>query len=163
MLGPAGYVFNKWITALFNFLTLWVCLLVTFFFSWHLSQMNRKNSPDVHYTLLCPLSNTIVRHSSISYTSLIQFRASGAHPGCHWVKGQSSKETNETRPLTLTPRVSLESAVNLTGMFLEGGRKPEYLVRARGRTCKLHTERTQIGFKSGTLLLWGSANHHCPD
>jgi len=41
-------------------------------------------------------------------------------------------------------------------MFLDGGRKPEYPERTHaytGRTCKLHTERTLLGFEPGTLLL----------
>jgi len=34
-------------------------------------------------------------------------------------------------------------------MFLDDGRKPQYLQRNhayRGRKCKLHTERLQLGF-----------------
>jgi len=41
-------------------------------------------------------------------------------------------------------------------MFLGGGRKPKYLKGTHaytGRTCKLHTERPQLGVEPGTLLL----------
>jgi len=41
-------------------------------------------------------------------------------------------------------------------MFLDGGRKLEYPERTHaymGRTCKLHTERTQPGVEPGTLSL----------
>jgi len=39
-------------------------------------------------------------------------------------------------------------------MFLDGGRKPENPERTHaymGRTCRLHTERTQVGVEPGTL------------
>uniref|UniRef100_A0A3Q3N0W1 Sulfotransferase n=1 Tax=Mastacembelus armatus TaxID=205130 RepID=A0A3Q3N0W1_9TELE len=42
-------------------------------------------------------------------------------------------------------------------MFLDCGRKPEYLEKTHtstGRTCKLHTERPLMGFKPGTILLF---------
>jgi len=41
-------------------------------------------------------------------------------------------------------------------MFLDGGRKPEYPERTHaytGRTCRLHTERPQVGIEPGTFLL----------
>jgi len=50
--------------------------------------------------------------------------------------------------LTLTPKDNLESPINLTCMFLDGGRKPEYSERYTGRTCKIHTERPQVGIKN---------------
>jgi len=44
------------------------------------------------------------------------------------------------------------------------GRKPEYPERTHaytGRTCKLHTEKPQLGVEPGTLSLCGdAANHH---
>ena len=45
-------------------------------------------------------------------------------------------------------RTILETPIDLTCMFLDGGRKPEYPERTHaytGRTCKLHTERPQLG------------------
>jgi len=57
--------------------------------------------------------------------------------------------------LTHTPRVNLVSPVNLTCMFLDGGRKPDRTHAYTGHaTCK----STQKGFEPGTLLLCG-ANH----
>ena len=47
--------------------------------------------------------------------------------------------------LTLTTKDSLETPINLTCMFLDGGRKPENPERTHahtGRTCRLHTART---------------------
>ncbi|XP_054652019.1 integrin beta-1-binding protein 1 isoform X1 [Dunckerocampus dactyliophorus] len=50
----------------------------------------------------------------------------------------------DKQPFTLTfiPMDNLESPINLTCMFLECGRKPEYpeKTHAHGRTCKLHTD-----------------------
>jgi len=51
--------------------------------------------------------------------------------------------------LTLTPKDNLETPVNLTCMFLDGGRKPEN----PERTHRLHTERPQAGIEPGTLSL----------
>ena len=65
----------------------------------------------------------------------------------------------DTQPhtLTLTPKDNfLETPINLTCMFLDSGRKPEYPERTHaytGRTCKLHTERPQPGVEPGTLSL----------
>jgi len=56
--------------------------------------------------------------------------------------------------LTLTPRVDLESPVNLSCMFLGGGRKPEYPERAHG-------ENIPAGIWTKNLSAWGDgANHH---
>ncbi|MEQ2293612.1 hypothetical protein AMECASPLE_035354 [Ameca splendens] len=54
-----------------------------------------------------------------------------------------------------TPKGNLELPINLTDMFLDCGRKPEYLVRTHactGRTCKLHAERPQAGNQTQDLL-----------
>jgi len=65
--------------------------------------------------------------------------------------------------LTLAPTVNLESPNNLTCMFLDSGRKPEYPERTHtytGGTCKLHTERLQLGIEPGTLLLWNHSSFY---
>jgi len=89
-------------------------------------------------------------HPSIFYTCLIQFRVAGgagAYPSGHWVRGgvhpglvaspsQGHTETNETHN---NARSLLESPMNLTCMFLDGGKKQEYPERTHtytGRTCK---------------------------
>ncbi|MEQ2209166.1 hypothetical protein XENOCAPTIV_025793 [Xenoophorus captivus] len=54
-----------------------------------------------------------------------------------------------------TPKGNLELPINLTGMSLDCGRKPEYPVRTHactGRTCKLHAERPQAGNRTQNLL-----------
>jgi len=116
-------------------------------------------------------------HPSIFYTRLILRSGrggAGAYPSGHWARGgvhpgqvaspsQGHTETNETNNHTHAHsllRTILESPINLTCMFLDGGRKPEYPERTHGytgRTCKLHTERPQLGVEPGTLSLWG---HH---
>ena len=67
------------------------------------------------------------------------------------------KWDKQPHTLTLTPQDNLETPINLTCMFLDGGRKLEFLGRTHaytGRTCTLHTERHQLGIKTGSLLLW---------
>ena len=93
-------------------------------------------TPYIHF--LCP-HNLLPGHG-----------AAGAYPSCHWVRGRvhpgqvtsPSQGRRDKQPctLTLTPRVNLESPINLTCMFFkEGGRKLQYLERIHtcmGRTCK---------------------------
>ena len=69
----------------------------------------------------------------------------GVHPGQVASPSQGHTETHETNnhAHSLLGTI-LESPINLTCMFLDGGRKPEYPERTHaytGRTCKLHTER----------------------
>jgi len=94
-------------------------------------------------------------------------RSSGERRGTPWTGCQSitgPHRDKQPHTLTLTLKDNLESPINLTCMFLDGGRKPEYPERTlayTGRTCKLHTERPQPGVEPGTFLLWGDgANHH---
>ena len=111
-------------------------------------------------------------HPSIFYTvnpsvglrggwSLSQ-QSSGKSRGTPWTGCQSIIGPHrDKQPHTLTPKVNLETPINLTCIFLDDGRKLEYPERYTGRTCKLHTERPQLGVEPGTLSLWGnSANHH---
>ena len=71
-----------------------------------------------------------------------------------WTGHQSTTRPHgdkwDTQPckLTLTPRDNLESPINLTRMFLNGGRKPD---TNTGRTCKLHTEKLPARFQSWNL------------
>jgi len=59
---------------------------------------------------------------------------------------------------TLTPSVNLEVRMNHACQG-DGGRELKYPGRTyTGRTCKLHTERPQLGFKPGTLLLRGDCH-----
>ena len=98
-------------------------------------------------------------HPSIFYTvnpsvgsrggwSLSQ-QSSGERRGTPWTGRQSitgPHRDKQPHTLTLTPKDNLETPINLTCMFLGGGRKPEYPERTHaytGRTCKLHTERPQ--------------------
>jgi len=104
-----------------------------------------SNNP--HFPFLCPLNQT------------------GAYPSCYWAGGRvhpewvtsPSQGPTETNNLIYLGQFS-ESPVNQTCMFLDGGRKPEPEHPERthaytARTCKLHTERPQLGFKPGTFLL----------
>ena len=99
-------------------------------------------------------------HPSIFYTSLIHRSGrwgagAGVHPGhvASPLQGHTRQTTTDTRSLL---RTILETPFNLTCMFLDGGRKPEYPERTHaytGRTCKLYTERPQLGVEPDTLLL----------
>ncbi|MEQ2190327.1 hypothetical protein GOODEAATRI_034622 [Goodea atripinnis] len=56
---------------------------------------------------------------------------------------------------TNTPKGNLERPINLTGMSLDCGRKPEYPERTHartGRTRKLHAERPLAGSRTQDLL-----------
>jgi len=94
---------------------------------------------------------SICIHPSIFYTRLIRRsghgggwslsqRSSGERRGTPWTGRQS---ITGPHTLSLTPKDNSESPVNLTCMFLDGGRKyPERTHAYTGRTCKLPTERT---------------------
>ena len=61
---------------------------------------------------------------------------------------QNNIETNSHAHSLL--KSILETPLNITCMFLDGGTRPEYPERTHtytGRTCKLHTERPQPGFE----------------
>ena len=80
----------------------------------------------------------------------------GKTRGTPWTGRQSisgpHRHKRQHCQLKLTPRDNLESPINLTCMFLGGGRKPEYLERIHaymGRTCTLLTEEL-LGF----VVLW---------
>ena len=97
-----------------------------------------------------------------------QLWLSGERRGTPWTCRQSitgqHRDKRDKQPHTRSHsllRTILESPINLTCMFLDGGRKPEYPERTHaytGRTCRLHTERSQSGDRTS---LWGDgANHH---
>jgi len=68
----------------------------------------------------------------------------------------SHTQPNETKISHILLKTILETPINLTYMFLDSGRKPEYPERTHaytGRTCKLHTERLQLGVEPETLSL----------
>ena len=102
-------------------------------------------------------------HPSIFYTRLIRRSGRGGaegypsgHRGTPWTGRQfiTGPHTQDKQPHTRSHshsllRTILELPINLTCMFLDGRRRPEYLERTHtyiGRTCKLHTERPQLGF-----------------
>ena len=126
-----------------------------------------QSNPSIFYTRLIRRSG---RGGAGAYPSSHRARG-GVHPGQVASPSQGHTETNNhthahtcSHMLThahtcshmLTPKGNLESPVNLTCMFLDGGRKPEYLERSHAytwRTCKLHTEKPKVGIKPGTLSL----------
>ena len=78
------------------------------------------------------------------------------------ITGPHRDKQPHTRSQSLL-RTILETPINPTCMLLDGGRKPEYPERTHaytGRTCKLHTERPQVGVGPGTLSLWGVGDNH---
>ena len=123
------------------------------------------------------VSRPTLFHPSIFYTHL--FRRSGrggagtypsghrarggVHPGQVASPSQGHTETNNHTHSHSLLRTILDSPINLTCMFLDGGSKPEYPERTHaytGRICKLHTERPQLGIESETLSLWGDGANH---
>ena len=95
----------------------------------------------------------------------------GAYPSAHRARGwvhpvrvaspsQGHTETNETNNHTHSHsllRTIFDSPINLTCMFLDGGRKLEYPERTHaytGRTCELHTERPQPGVEPWTQVVY---------
>jgi len=109
--------------------------------------------PSIHF--LYPLNPSVGSRGGWSLSQ----QSSGERRGTPWTRRQSitgPHRDKQPHTLTLTPKDNLESPVNLTCMFLDGGRKPEYPERTHaytGRTCKLHTERPQPGVEPGTLFL----------
>ena len=84
-----------------------------------------------------------INHSSIHFLPLdpsvgsrggwsLSQQSSGERRGSPWTDRQSitgphrDKRDKQPFTLTLTPKDNLESPINLTCMFLDGGRKPEY-------------------------------------
>ncbi|MEQ2169749.1 hypothetical protein GOODEAATRI_028486 [Goodea atripinnis] len=76
--------------------------------------------------------------------------------GTPWTGHQSiAGQRTNNHAHTHTPKGNLERPINLTGMSLDCGRKPEYPVRTHactGRTCKLRAERPQAGNRTQDLL-----------
>jgi len=109
------------------------------------------------HPFLCPLNPTQSRGGA------------GAYPSSHWARGgvnpgrvaspsQGHTETNSHTHSHSLLKTIWESPINLTCMFFDGGRKPEYPERTHtytGRTCKIHTGRPQPGVGPGTFWLWG--------
>ncbi|MED6282571.1 hypothetical protein CHARACLAT_033516 [Characodon lateralis] len=80
----------------------------------------------------------------------------GERRGTPWTGHQfiAGQHTNN-HAHTHTPKANLELPINLTGMSLDCGRKPEYPVRThacKGRTYKLHAERPPDRNRTQDLL-----------
>ncbi|MEQ2311702.1 hypothetical protein AMECASPLE_023213 [Ameca splendens] len=68
----------------------------------------------------------------------------GVHPGQVASPSQGNIQDKQQCTHPFTPKGKLKRPINLIVMFLDCGRKPEYLERTHactGRTCKLHVER----------------------
>ncbi|MEQ2165936.1 hypothetical protein GOODEAATRI_022263 [Goodea atripinnis] len=85
----------------------------------------------------------------------------GGRRGTPWTGRQSivgqHRHTQDKQPSThsFTPKGNVEGPINLTVIFLDCGRKPEYLERTHictWRTCKLHAERPPVGSRTQDLL-----------
>ena len=78
--------------------------------------------------------------------------------GCQYITGPR----RDKQPSTLTPRVNLESQINLTCIFgkWEEAGVPRENPRIEHEYAN-YKERPQVGFEPGALLVWGDgANHH---
>ena len=100
---------------------------------------------NIHPSIFLPLHPSV--GSRVGW-SLSQ-QSSGERRGPPWIGRQSitgphrDKRDKQPFTLTLTPKDNLESSINLTRMFLDGGRKPEYPERTHaytGRTYKLQVK-----------------------
>ena len=114
----------------------------------------RKLYPSIHF--LYPLNPSVGSRGAGAYPSGHRARG-GVHPGQVASPSQGDTETNnQTRSHSLLRKKFYETPINRTCMFLDGGRKPEYLERTHAytrRTCKLHTERPQQGAKKTLSFL----------
>ncbi|MEQ2229174.1 hypothetical protein ILYODFUR_016244 [Ilyodon furcidens] len=87
-------------------------------------------------------------------------QSTGERRGPPWTGHQSiagqHRDTQNKQPCNpLTPKGNLEKSINLTVMFLDYGRKPEYPERTHtcmGRRCKLHAERPLARSRTQDLL-----------
>ena len=107
--------------------------------------------PSIHF--LYPLNLSVGSWGGLEPIPAVIGREAGYTLYRSPVHHRSTQTNNHARSLL---RTILESPINLTCMFLDGGRKPEYLERSHaytGRTCKLHTEKPKVGIKPGTLSL----------
>ena len=102
----------------------------------------------------CCISFTFDFHPSTFYTHLIHF-------SCHWARGgvhpgqvasplKMPHRDQQPHTHTLTPRVNSESPINLTCMFLTGGRKPEYPERTHTYTGR--TQNHELPYCEVTVL-----------
>ncbi|MED6287079.1 Diacylglycerol O-acyltransferase 1 [Characodon lateralis] len=85
----------------------------------------------------------------------------GERQGPPWVASPSQGNTQTTaRTLIHTPNENLELPINLTGMPLDCGRKPEYPVRtpthARGEHANSMQKDPRLGIEPRTFLLQGN-------
>ncbi|MED6235891.1 hypothetical protein ATANTOWER_001636, partial [Ataeniobius toweri] len=84
----------------------------------------------------------------------------GGRQGTPWTRRQSMAGQHTMHTLIHTPKGNLERPINLTGMSLDCGRKPEYPERTQEcteRTCELHAERPRPGVEPRTYLLQGNS------
>ncbi|MEQ2237991.1 hypothetical protein ILYODFUR_028769 [Ilyodon furcidens] len=115
--------------------------------------------PSTHY-----LTNSVSQSFSTAYSilgrgELVPISSSlwargRVHPG-HIASPLQGNSQTTMHTLIHTPKGNLELPINLTGMSLDCGRKPEYPVRTHactGRTCTLHAERPPAGNQTQDLL-----------
>ncbi|MEQ2253921.1 hypothetical protein ILYODFUR_037502 [Ilyodon furcidens] len=118
------------------------------------------------HTTFCPQPLIMGRGEAGTYLK----QATGkrrVHPGKVASPSQGNTQTT-MHTLIHTPKGNLDRPINLTGMSLDCGRKPEYMVRTHtttGRTRKLHAERPHPGRESNQGLLAARQQcyhlHHC--
>ncbi|MEQ2302618.1 hypothetical protein AMECASPLE_008506 [Ameca splendens] len=78
------------------------------------------------------------------------------HPGQVTSPSQGNTDRTNNHTHSSTSKGNVERPINLTVMFLDCGRKPEYPERThkcKGRTFKLHAERATPGVEPWTFLL----------
>ena len=109
--------------------------------------------------LTCNCSHSI-HPFSIPASSNTGSQGAGAHPSCHRARGIHPGQVVSPSQGHIEKN---NHPIKLTCIFLGGWKKLEHPERSptyTGRTCKVHTERPQMRFEAGTLLLRGDGANH---
>uniref|UniRef100_A0A3Q2CA21 Collagen type XIV alpha 1 chain n=1 Tax=Cyprinodon variegatus TaxID=28743 RepID=A0A3Q2CA21_CYPVA len=130
----------------------------------YLSWLFKRHYPSIHF-LTCFIPSGVVRGAGAYLQLSMGDRRGTSWTGCQSIAGQHrDRQDNQPFTHTLTLKDNLEKPINLIVMFLDCGRKPEYLERTHtgsGGTCKLHAERPNAGNRTATFLVQGSSATHC--
>ena len=107
----------------------------------------KSSHPSIHFLY------RLIRRSGRGGGWSLSQRSSGGRRGTPWTGRQSvagphrDKRDKQPHTLTLTPKEDLESPINRWEEAGVPGENPAYT----GRTCKLHTERPQVGIEPLTV------------